>query len=310
MLVTSPLIQLHGVDKYYGKRQVLHQINLQVGCGEVVGFLGPNGAGKSTTMSILAGVLAPCAGSVQVAGINMVQQPERAKVHLGFLPEQPPLYKEMTVSDYLHYLAQLRGVATGQRQTRVAEVLSLCGLGAVSGRLLGHLSKGYQQRAGLAQALVHQPNVVVLDEPTVGLDPIQIQEIRALIRQLGQQCAVLLSTHILSEVRMTCDRVVLIHQGQVRLNTSMKDLDQRLAGPRAFYVQFGCDPGAQKLQALQGVAQVQAQQEGWLITPDAQDDPTQAVVAAAVAQQWDLRCLQPQQLPLESLFTQLVEAEA
>ncbi|ABK43507.1 ABC transporter related protein [Magnetococcus marinus MC-1] len=304
-----PLIRLQGVCKQYGALSALQGVNLTVARGEVVGFLGPNGAGKTTTMSILAGLLAPTEGVVQVAGVDMLRHPQQAKPHIGFLPEQPPLYKEMTVQAYLSHLARLRGVAARQCREAVSQVMAQCGLNPVAGRVLGHLSKGYQQRAGIAQALVHRPEVVILDEPTSGLDPLQIQEICLLIRSLGQQHAVLLSTHILSEVRMTCDRVVLIHQGKIQLDTSMADLEQHLQAPQVVQVSLANDPGQAVLAALPGVAHVEACAGGWRITPQQDADPVPALLAAAVAQHWGLRQLQPQQAPLESLFTALAQTD-
>jgi len=219
------LIRVDRVSRRFGARRAVDDVSFIVGRGEVLGLLGPNGAGKSTTMSMISGVMAMSKGSIQVAGHDIVVTPVQAKQYLGYLPEKPPLYPELTVDEYLAYCARLRNVPRPQVAAVIAGVKERCGLGEVGGRLLGNLSRGYQQRAGLAQALVHNPAVLILDEPTAGLDPNQIVEVRNLIRELGYERSVVLSTHILSEVQEVCGRVAILHQGKLVLDTSTGAID-------------------------------------------------------------------------------------
>lgn len=204
-----------GLTRSFGHRNAVKNINLSVRRGEVLGLLGVNGAGKSTTMNMLAGIMIPDKGSINISGHSLSERPMQARARLGYLPEQPPLYPELTVDSYLAYCARLRGVPGSEVMKAVEKSRSQCGLEEVGHRLIKNLSKGYQQRAGIAQAIIHQPDIVILDEPTVGLDPIQIVEIRNLIRSLGNQHSVILSTHILPEVQAVCDRVMIIREGQV-----------------------------------------------------------------------------------------------
>jgi ABC-2 type transport system ATP-binding protein len=209
------LLEVRGIAKRFGETTAIDGVSFHAAKGEVVGFLGPNGAGKTTTLRILSTYLTPDAGSALVAGYDVVEQPMEVRRRIGYLPEHPPLYTDLTVEEFLAFCASLRGVARGRKRAAMDQAIERCGLGAVRGRRIGNLSKGYRQRVGLAQALVHSPDVLVLDEPTVGLDPHQIHEIRNLIRSLAGAQTVLLSTHILPEVAMTCSRVVVIHRGRV-----------------------------------------------------------------------------------------------
>ncbi|MBZ5638791.1 MAG: ABC transporter ATP-binding protein [Acidobacteriia bacterium] len=209
------MIEVRGLAKRFGETEALRGVSFGAARGEVVGFLGPNGAGKTTTLRILASYLAPDAGSASVCGFDVVGQPMDVRRRIGYLPEQPPVYTDHTVDEYLRFCAALRRVPRSRRRPAMDDVVERCGLGGVRHRLIGNLSRGYRQRVGLAQALVHEPEVLVLDEPTAGLDPQQIREIRNLIRSLGAGRTVLLSTHILPEVAMTCDRAVIVHRGRV-----------------------------------------------------------------------------------------------
>src|SRR3972149_378813 len=206
------LARVENLYRYYGDICAVHDVSFEIKRGEVLGFLGPNGAGKSTTMQIISGNLAPSAGLVQINGIDMLDQPKLAKAQLGYLPEQPPLYRELTVDEYLGYCGQINRVPGGKRRAAVDTARQRCGLTEVGRRLIGNLSKGFQQRVGIAQAIIHSPALVILDEPTVGLDPIQIREIRALIRELAGEHSVILSTHILPEGQAICARVQIIPQ--------------------------------------------------------------------------------------------------
>ncbi len=209
------MIEVEGLVKRYGERAALNGVTFRVATGEIVGFLGPNGAGKTTTLRVLSTFLTQDAGEARVAGFDVVRKPMEVRRRLGYLPEHPPLDLDHTVTEYLGFCAALRGTPRGTRRAAIGSVIERCGLSAVASRLIGNLSKGFRQRVGIAQALVHGPEVVVLDEPTIGLDPYQIREIRNLIRSLAGDHTVLLSSHILPEVAMTCSRVVVIHNGRV-----------------------------------------------------------------------------------------------
>jgi ABC-2 type transport system ATP-binding protein len=220
-------ISAQGLCRDFGNRAAVREVNLELRRGEVLGFLGPNGAGKTTTMRMLTGNLAPSAGSVTICGIDMLDRPRDAKARIGYLPEVPPLYRELRVDEYLLLAAKLHRVASPILRPALVKTKQRCGLSDVGGQLIGSLSKGYQQRVGIAQAIIHNPDVVILDEPTAGLDPNQMREIRALIRELGAERSVILSTHILSEVETVCDRVQIMHRGRMVFNDSIDGLKQK-----------------------------------------------------------------------------------
>ncbi|QOJ23855.1 MAG: ABC transporter ATP-binding protein [Gammaproteobacteria bacterium] len=211
----------------YDQLVAVHEVNLQLKRGEVLGLLGPNGAGKSTTLRMLTGNLAPSNGCIEICGIDLLAKPQEARAHLGFLPEIPPLYLDMTVDEYLRFAARLHRVNKESMKMALDNVKQRCGLEHRGKDLIGTLSKGYQQRAGIAQAIIHHPDVIILDEPTVGLDPNQMREIRQLIRELGTDSSVILSTHILSEVENVCDRVQVMHRGGVVFDQTMAELRQQ-----------------------------------------------------------------------------------
>lgn len=215
------MIEVDGLVKFYGDFKVLHGLSFQVEVGKVCGFLGPNGSGKSTTMDILAGLLGPSSGSVRVCGYDVVTQPKEVKANVGYLPDNPPLHKEMVVEDFVDYVGQLRGLAAQERRDAVERVLDDCDVTDVRKRVIGNLSKGYRQRVALCAALVHQPKVLILDEPTEGLDPNQIVHIRNLIKKLALERTVILSSHILSEVQATCEEVIIINQGRIAARTTL-----------------------------------------------------------------------------------------
>lgn len=212
------------LTRAYAYRTAVCDLSLAVHRGEVVGLLGVNGAGKSTTMNMLAGILRPDQGRITISGWSLADQPMQARARLGYLPEQPPLYPELTVDDYLLYCAKLRRVVSAKLESSLNQAKQRCGLQTCGQRLIRHLSKGYQQRVGIAQAIIHEPDIIILDEPTIGLDPVQIIEIRKLIRELGNRHSVLLSTHILPEVQSVCDRVLIIREGKVRLDAPLSAL--------------------------------------------------------------------------------------
>ncbi len=299
------LISVEHLYRYYGATCAVRDVNFELRKGEVLGFLGPNGAGKSTTMQILSGNLAPSAGRVMINGIDLLDQPKRAKAELGYLPEQPPLYRELTVDEYLWFCARLNRIPRQRRRAAVATAKQRCGLSEVGARLIGNLSKGYQQRVGIAQAIIHTPKVVILDEPTVGLDPIQIREIRALIRELGQEHGIILSTHILPEVQAVCTHVQIIHQGTLVFADSIAGLDARMQGAKLL-VGLRHPPPLAALQDLPGVTEVETLDDGRLRLHYAPDkNPAEALAAKATMSGWGLYELSPERMSLEQIFVEL-----
>jgi len=297
------------VYRYYGPTCALHDVSFTVGKGEVLGLLGPNGAGKSTAMQIISGNLAPSAGQVWVNGIDLLDRPAAAKTGLGYLPDQPPLYRELSVDEYLAYCARLHRVPAKQQRAAVATAKERCGLTAVGRRLIGNLSKGYQQRVGIAQAIVHSPAVVILDEPTVGLDPLQMREIRALIRELRGEHSIILSTHILPEVQAVCDRVYIISAGKLVLSDTIAGLQLRM---RASSLVAGLrrPPESQELQSLPGVQAVEALGDGrWRIHYDPERNPAEQLALEAVRRDWGLYELVPERLSLEEVFVDITRSE-
>ena len=215
-------IEVANLTVSYQRKPAVHHLNICFEQGEMWAVFGPNGAGKSTTMQMLTGNLAPTAGEILISGIDLLDEPRKAKQQIGYLPEQPPVYRDLTVSEYLHFCARLRNIPAKACADAVNRASTRCGLEQVSRRLIGNLSKGYRQRVGIAQAILHNPPVVILDEPTVGLDPIQIREIRELIRELGKEHGIILSTHILPEVQAVCDRVQILNRGKTVFNDTLE----------------------------------------------------------------------------------------
>ena len=301
--MTEALVQVENLSRFYQNNRAISHLSFTLKAGEVLGFLGPNGAGKSTTMQVISGNLAPSEGEVSIAGHDILEAPKAAKRHLGYLPEHPPVYRDASVDEYLRYCARLHRIARGQVLASVDRVKQLCGLEDVGRRLIGNLSKGYQQRVGIAQAIVHEPQVVILDEPTVGLDPIQIREIRELIRTLGSQHSVILSTHILSEVQTTCDRVQIIRAGELIYSASTESLNQGHESSVKIALRNPVPPD--ELSCLAGVDHVEALEAGrYRVFLSANSNPD-ALVTAAVQQQWGLYELIPEQQSLEDLFIEL-----
>jgi ABC-2 type transport system ATP-binding protein len=303
---SDALLIAAGLVRDYGQHRAVRGVSFEVRQGQVLGFLGPNGAGKSTTMQMLAGTLAPSGGRVTIGGHDLLEAPEAAKALVGYLPEQPPLYTELTVDEYLSFCARLRGVRRAEVAAAVASAKSRCGLGDAGRRVIGNLSKGYQQRVGIAQAIVHSPKLVILDEPTVGLDPIQIREIRALISELGREHAVILSTHILVEVQSVCTHVQIIRRGELVFAGSLAALDAH-AGAAALTVALRAPPAESALVALPGVTAVGALGTGRFRLEGAVDPA--AVAAAAVAGGWGLLELAPQRRSLEQVFVDLTTTD-
>jgi ABC-2 type transport system ATP-binding protein len=292
------LVSVERISRYYGEQCAINDISFSVKRGEVLGFLGPNGAGKSTTMQIICGVLAASNGSVSIAGHDIINEAKKAKQHLGFLPEQPPLYTDLTVDEYLKYCARLRQIPASRLSKAVGESKLRCGLHEAGHHLIANLSKGYQQRVGIAQAIIHSPAVVVLDEPTSGLDPIQIVEIRGLISELGEDHSVVLSTHILSEVQSCCSRVMIINKGKLVLDEDIHAL-QETSEYACCNVAMHNPPVPEELEKLEGINRVET------IDPYRQTDIPCLLTDSASANGWGIFELIPQHDLLEQTFMRL-----
>ncbi|MCG6886144.1 MAG: ABC transporter ATP-binding protein [Proteobacteria bacterium] len=309
-MTDNSLVSVQHLDRHYGELTAVANVSFELEQGEVLGFLGPNGAGKSTTMQIITGNLAPSAGSIKICGIDLTEHPKQAKAEIGFLPEQPPLYRELSVDEYLGFCARLNRIRRNKIQQAVDRVKQRCGLEEVGKRLINNLSKGYQQRVGIAQAVIHSPSIVVLDEPTVGLDPIQIREIRALIRELGKEHGVILSTHILPEVQMTCDRVQIINRGRLVFSDSVSNLN-RQRDSRSLLLTLQQPPAETELLTIAEVERVEHLGGGqWRIhhRPDA--SPATRLAERAVAGHWGLAELSPEYTSLEQIFIDITTSEA
>jgi ABC-2 type transport system ATP-binding protein len=301
----NTLVEIRNLSRFYGALQAVKDVSFTIRQGEVLGFLGPNGAGKTTTMQIISGNLAPSGGSVTIAGHDLLEDPRAAKSQIGYLPEQPPLYRELTVDEYLDYCAALNHVPRAQRVQARDNAKERCGLHGVGRRLIGNLSKGFQQRVGIAQAIIHLPPVVILDEPTVGLDPIQIREIRALIRELGKEHGMILSTHILPEVQATCDRVQIINKGELVLNESIEGLEQHMKSA-SLTVAFRHPPARETLEKLPGVKSVRPEKEGRMhVFHEAGQNLTDTILRLAVENSWGLYEIRPGRFSLEQVFLEL-----
>jgi ABC-2 type transport system ATP-binding protein len=256
------MIEVEGLTKYYGEHAAIRDLSFTIGKGEVIGFLGLNGAGKSTTLRVLGCVLLPTAGRVRIGGLDLASQPHEVRQRIGFLPDVPPLYNEMTVGGYLAFVAQLRGVPAGDVARRVREVEEKTALADVHDEIVGTLSHGYRQRVGLGQAMVHNPDLLILDEPTSGLDPVQIVEMRKLIRNLRGQHTILLSSHILSEISQTCDRLLVIHEGSIVGQGSEQELSKGSGATVDVEVVGAADKAKTALAAVEGVSAVDVVRAG------------------------------------------------
>jgi ABC-2 type transport system ATP-binding protein len=311
------MIEVLGLCKQYGSRPAIQDISFQAARGEILGFLGPNGAGKTTTMRILAGCLAPSAGTARITGYDIFEQSLAARQSLGYLPEQVPLYPEMRVEEYLTFSASLRGLFLGAASPRLNEVLDQCGLEAVRRTLIGSLSRGYRQRVGLAQALLPNPPVLILDEPTVGLDPRQIIEVRQLIRALAGDHTVLLSTHILPEVSTLCSRVVIIDHGRVVAEDTPENLTQVVRGGERLILDVEGPPEAvaERLRSVPGIADVTLAGSRFFVQCAAGDElfargVRRAAASAIVGAGYGLLELRAERLTLEDTFVRLITTEA
>jgi ABC-2 type transport system ATP-binding protein len=309
------MIDVTAISKVYGGRTVVDQVSFAVSKGEILGFLGPNGAGKTTTMRILTGYVPPTSGAARVAGFDVQEHPLEVKRRIGYLPEHPPLYREMLVRPYLDFVASIRGVPRGQVRGKVDRAIERCGLTSVAGRLIGNLSKGFQQRVGLAQAILHEPDVLILDEPTVGLDPAQIREIRQLIKSVGGEHTVILSTHILAEVTATCSRVLIINEGKIAAEDTLERLAARGEQTRRLALRLARpgDGAEAALRAVPGVLRAQPEDGvagGYLIEMQEGQDGREAVASLCVSRGWGLVEMRPITPSLEEVYIRIVQGEA
>ncbi|VAX13438.1 Gliding motility-associated ABC transporter ATP-binding protein GldA [hydrothermal vent metagenome] len=307
------LISVNNLDRQYGSLQAVQDVSFELRRGEVLGFLGPNGAGKSTTMQIITGNLAPSSGQVKICGIDLLDNPRQAKARIGYLPERPPLYRELSVDEYLVFCTQINRIPKPQRQAALQRAKQRCGLEQVGRRLINNLSKGYQQRVGIAQAIIHSPDIVVLDEPTVGLDPIQIREIRHLIRELANEHAVILSTHILPEVQMTCNRVQIINQGRLVFSDDIDSLNRSMRA-RSLILGLQQPPSQDELETslkdIDAVESIEVLGDGrWRIQHAEQQNPATRIAEIAVQNNWGLIELSPETRSLEQIFIDITATE-
>ncbi len=310
------MIETKNLTKRFAGRTAVDALSFSLERGEIVGFLGPNGAGKSTTMRMLTGYLPATSGSVKVAGFDIFNDSLKARREIGYMPESVPLYDDMRVKEYLVFRAKLKGLKRAGVTENVNRVMDLCGLGEVRNKLVSVLSKGFRQRLGLADALVHKPALLILDEPTNGLDPNQTRQVRNLIGQLGSEHTILLSTHLLSEVEMICRRVVILDKGRIKADDTPDNLIQQIRASGALRVEAKADGETvqNKLQQLAGVRRVvrEALPDGWtqfLVKTDPGADVREEIFRLAAANQWLLRELSLRGLTLEDVFVELTQRE-
>jgi ABC-2 type transport system ATP-binding protein len=311
------LIEVDHLTKNFGKVRAVDDISFSVGKGEILGFLGPNGAGKTTTMRVLTGYLPATGGSARIAGFDVFEQSLEVRRHIGYLPENPPLYPEMAVRSYLEFVARIKGVGSADLGIRVNQALHLASIEDKADSLIKHLSRGYKQRVGIAQAIVHNPAVVILDEPTVGLDPKQIIEVRKLIKGLAGEHTIILSTHILPEVSMTCDRVVIINKGRIAAVDTPANLTTQLKGAERIHLEVGAEPDSLRSAIMQidGVSGVKIEAadspERLSVTVESRSDGDirGAIAKCVVGQGFDLYELRAIKLTLEDIFLQLTTEE-
>ncbi len=315
------MIKVSELTKRYARNVAVDHISFEVQKGQIVGFLGPNGAGKTTTMRMLTCFLPPTAGTATVAGFDVLDAPLDVKRHIGYLPETPPLYPEMETGEYLAFVGKLKGLSGADLSKRVDYVCGRCAVNEVKNKLLGKLSKGYRQRVGLAQAIIHNPDVLILDEPTAGLDPKQINETRDLIKSLAGDHTIILSTHILPEVEQTCEQVIIINRGKLVATDSVHNLQNRARGAETMFIEIGGRNGnldsvivEGRLAKVNGVSRVQfktSHGDRSVFEVESQKGFVRGDLARAVVEAgWDLNELRPAAMSLEEIFLQLTKADA
>lgn len=305
------MIEVRGLTKKYGDIIGIKDVTFEVEKGEVLGFLGPNGAGKTTTMRIITGYMPPTEGTARVCGYDVTIDPIEVKRRTGYMPEHPPLYPDMTVSEYLKFVAKIKGVKAGDIKGAIDSVVEKCGLKDVIFRLIKNLSKGYRQRVGIAQAIIHNPEVLVLDEPTIGLDPQQILEIRNLIKELGREHTIILSTHILPEVTMVCNRVLIIHRGRLVADESLSDLYRKEREKLILILRIEGDQGTiySELKNIKGVKGVERRDGEFVIECDTGADPRDEVVKFIVSAGYRLLEMKEELPSLEEVYIKKVSGE-
>jgi ABC-2 type transport system ATP-binding protein len=307
-------LSARNLTRRFGNFRAVDNVSLELKRGEVLGLLGHNGAGKSTTLQMLTGCLLPDGAEedqcgIDICGIDLLHHPVQAKAHLGYLPETPPLYRELSVNDYLTFAARLRGMKTADIPAALAQTMQRCGLETAGKKVIGTLSKGYQQRVGIAQAIIHNPAVIVLDEPTVGLDPAQIRDIRSLIRELGNTQSVILSTHLLGEVESVCDRVEIMQHGKLIYGDTSAHMQQH-GSVSGFIVGLRNPPPLSVLEAIAGISHVeQLSATQFRVLHGADHNPKAALLTQAEQQGWQLEQLTPLQATLEEVFVRITDAE-
>ncbi|HLW73447.1 MAG TPA: ATP-binding cassette domain-containing protein [Gammaproteobacteria bacterium] len=309
MQKNAALVKVENLYRYYDRHCAVQDLGFTLEKGEILGLLGPNGAGKTSTLQMISGNLAPSAGEILIDGVDILDEPLEARAAIGYLPEQPPLYPDLTVDEYLDYCAGLHRLGSKARRPAREAAKARCGLKDEGRRLIGNLSKGYRQRVGIAQAIIHSPTVVILDEPTVGLDPIQIREIRALIAELGREHGVILSTHILPEVQAVCSRVLIIHRGRQVFAESLAGFAGRMQAG-SLILECRETPPLKDLKSVAGVEDVEQLDPGRVRVRYAPgSDPTEDIAARALKAKWGLKALTPEHKSLEQIFVELTTAD-
>ncbi|HEY32367.1 MAG TPA: ATP-binding cassette domain-containing protein [Dehalococcoidia bacterium] len=305
------MIRVENLTKYYGEHLAVDSISFNVKKGEIVGLLGPNGAGKTTTMRILTGFMMPTSGDAWVAECNMATNSLEGRRHIGYLPEAIPLYTDVTVRSYLDFAGRLRGLDPYRIKDRIDDVVEICHLEDYIDVLIGKLSRGFRQRVGVAQAIIHEPEVMILDEPTLGIDPIQVTQTRRLIKELGQEHTILISSHILPEVSMVCDRVVIIHEGQIVAEDRIENLSTILKGSQSIRLEVRGPTSAvtRRLQRVQGISQVRYEKPYHIVECPVDQDPRSNLMTAIVQSGWTLLSMGTVDMSLEDIFLQLTGEE-
>lgn len=307
------MINIQNLTKYYGETKAVDNISFEIKQGEILGFLGPNGAGKSTTVRIITCFIPPTSGSVNVDGLDVMERSLEVRRKIGYLPENTPLYQDMNVVEFLRYVAELRTIPKDQVNRRIKKMVEVCGLGEVLSKNISALSKGYNQRVGLAQALIHDPDILILDEPTSGLDPNQIVEIRNLIKELGREKTVILCTHILPEVQATCDRAIIINRGAIVANGTIDELESAAAGKTNVFIELNHLGGANpidSLRTLTGIEEVAllpaaGETKAYRIEVAKGSDPRESIFKTAVEAGWTLLEMRRDRTSLEEVFRSL-----
>lgn len=302
-------IVVENLTKKYGVQKAVNDISFEINTGEVVGFLGPNGAGKSTTMKMITCFMAPTSGNVTLEGASILEDPEVVKRKIGYLPEHNPLYLDMPIVDYLRFSAEVQGVAKSEISTRIADMIDRCGLDAEKHKNIGELSKGYRQRVGLAQAMIHDPEILILDEPTTGLDPNQIVEIRKLIKDIGKEKTVILSSHILSEVEATCDRILIINKGRIVADGTSDTLRSQAQGQELLTVQIEGEGDVKKalldVKTVESVKEVEGKENFYQVQSKPEMESRKEVFDMCVNNKWYLLEMTGIETRLEDVFRNL-----